>query len=1339
MRVSAQSPYINLVYPQSGQDSINIITTTLKWQASEGIDSFYVYLTDSIFSNANKKLVTYNSFSTNKLKYNTTYYWKVHAIRNNQIIAESKIDSFTTMNHTGIYKKYLQHGIIKDGIGYFQHFDGMSVGAIDIETQELIWEYPFNFVYDVPPLIDELNDGTKIIIELSMLDKCLYASYLSDGRFFWKSDTEIDPSWGTSMSIYRNELNEKYVIASVSGGLYAVSIENGKNVWHVPGKQASFSPTPAVDQKNRLIYFQNDNTLFKIEAETGKTIKTVSTDKATTHNNTILIDDNNGYFIATLWMPDLTTLDYGLLNVYDQDLNIVWQKNDVLTDHLHALTYHNGKLYASQCAGLEFFKIMSRDENEYKKIRAFNIIDGSLVWECDLSAYNYANILDYPYYDGKLWAVTDNGELYVDRLYFKIDAETGYLESVLDSKFQYTVCSTPVISRGTFIEGGHFLKIGNGPYNDWLYQYGNTCMNHNAVDERLYGYEKMHFITPTYGKIKDTIIISQEENLEYTIPDLRELYNLPFSHVFYNSKGTNNAIYHERFYYSYTSLSGKKGLDSIFIAITDHFVPTIFDTLIVKTVSLDPAFELQKLESVRLDTLTEDFFPISLNLEYFYKKTNNNQALNFDIIRSGDLFVSTITKNQLKIESKLNRYGNDYMVINISDSSYSSTNDTIIVSIKPINDPPTSKSDRIITLNENFGVFEFDLNTFYSDPDGDFLSFNLQANGRIINATLEQNLLKFISIENKNGSDFIVLEISDGEIVINDTLRIFINHVNQSPSAKSNITIAAIEDFGNLEFDLNTFYFDPDNDELSYNLLANGNIVKATIQQNLLYINSIENETGNDSLIIHISDGEFVLIDTLKIKLTPVNDPPLAKSDMVIIVEEDFNTLEFNLSSNYLDPDNDLLLFTLLANGRIVDASLDQNHLNLNSIENENGSDFIILEITDGQFVLIDTIKININPINDPPVAKTNQTIVLDEDFGSTAYDITNYYSDPDNDLLSFTLLTKGSIIHANLEQNLLNLNSIDNENGSDFILIEITDGQFVLIDTISIDINPINDPPVAESNLSIVLDEDFGSTEYDLTNFYSDPDNDLLSFNLLTTGSIIHANLEQNLLNLNSIDNENGGDFIVLEITDGEFVITDSLKIFLNPINDPPFFKNPNDTIFLERTNNFTYIYNLLDEIIDVDNELDSLKIAVINSNDEIQLVYKEQNGTLFIKSNGDESFISSAKILVSDFEFKTKNNLGIRVLSDKIKVRLFPNPIKDKAILEYYLPDKCNLEIYILNSEGKTIHYYRENEKNIDKNTLELDLVGLPSGMYYFHISAISMNDNLKYFANGKFIKIK
>jgi hypothetical protein len=337
---------------------------------------------------------------------------------------------------------------------------------------------------------------------------------------------------------------------------------------------------------------------------------------------------------------------------------------------------------------------------------------------------------------------------------------------------------------------------------------------------------------------------------------------------------------------------------------------------------------------------------------------------------------------------------------------------------------------------------------------------------------------------------------------------------------------------------------------------------------------------GSDSFVYEIWDsGSPVLTDTATVTITieSVNDPPVVNENYVSTLED--TAVTFDVAANDSDPDGNLnpasTNTTCSSCSEPVHGNLVNNGdgtFDYTPNSNFNGSDSFVYQICDsGSPVLCDiaTVTIIIYLVNDPPVVNENYVSTLEDT--AVTFDVAANDSDPDGNLdptSTNTACTSCSEpVHGNLVNNgdgTFDYTPNSNFNGSDSFVYQICDsGSPVLCDIaiVSITVNPINDPPVANDD-SASTSEDTAVT-VDVTANDSDLDGTIDPTSTNTTCTSCSEPSNGSLLNngdgtfdyIPDLD-FNGYDGFVYQICDsGSPVLCDiaTVSITVDPVADPP------------------------------------------------------------------------------------------------------------------------------------------------------------------------------------------
>ncbi|MFN6077231.1 MAG: cadherin-like domain-containing protein, partial [Fluviicola sp.] len=264
--------------------------------------------------------------------------------------------------------------------------------------------------------------------------------------------------------------------------------------------------------------------------------------------------------------------------------------------------------------------------------------------------------------------------------------------------------------------------------------------------------------------------------------------------------------------------------------------------------------------------------------------------------------------------------GNDTVIVSVCDSGIPlpaiCVNDTIFITVTPVNDAPIVDNE-IITTPEETPVSGDLTNGGDSDPDGTPLVVTTTPvdgpnNGTIIINT--DGTYTYTPNPNFNGNDTVIVSVCDSgtplpAICVNDTIFITVTPVNDAPIVDNEIITTPEETpiSGDLT---NGGDSDPDGTPLVVTTTPvdgpnNGTIIINTDGTYTYTPNP--NFNGNDTVIVSVCDSgtplpAICVNDTIFITVTPVNDAPVVDNDFLSVEINNSGSGDFTNAGDF-DPD----------------------------------------------------------------------------------------------------------------------------------------------------------------------------------------------------------------------------------------------------------------------------------------------------------------------------------------------------------------------------------------------------------------------------------------------------
>ena len=395
---------------------------------------------------------------------------------------------------------------------------------------------------------------------------------------------------------------------------------------------------------------------------------------------------------------------------------------------------------------------------------------------------------------------------------------------------------------------------------------------------------------------------------------------------------------------------------------------------------------------------------------------------------TGNGFLNLVVSGFFEYRPNPNFCGTDSFTYHANDGADDSNVATVTIDVTCVNDPPVAADDSYSTNEDTLltvpapGVFGND-----SDVDGDALlpvRFSGPAHG---NLTLNADgSLTYSPAFDFNGSDSFIYAPRDGTSIGNlATVTITVNSVNDPPVAADDpystdedtpLTVAAPGVLGNdddpVEGDALTAVLDTGPANGSFTLNADGSLTYTPAA----------NFNGSDSFTYHANDGtDDSNVVRVRITVNSVNDPPVANDDDRS-VDEDMQ-LSGTVTANDGDVEGDATVSRVSGptNGALTlnaDGSFSYT-----PEENYNGSDSFVYELADDEASDEATVRITVNPINDPPVAVL-VPVTLTVELGDSAFLDAAGSFDVDGDDLTFSWTGEGTAGSA--DNQTVNLGAVD-------------------------------------------------------------------------------------------------------------------------------------------------------------------------------------------------------------------------------------------------------------------------------------------------------------------------
>ncbi|HFD4029405.1 TPA: tandem-95 repeat protein, partial [Vibrio parahaemolyticus] len=393
-----------------------------------------------------------------------------------------------------------------------------------------------------------------------------------------------------------------------------------------------------------------------------------------------------------------------------------------------------------------------------------------------------------------------------------------------------------------------------------------------------------------------------------------------------------------------------------------------------------------------------------------------------------------------------------------------------------------------------------------------------------------------------------------------------------------------------------------------------------------------------------------------------VNDAPTVENAIADQeLSEDFATYTIDLNDAFKDSDS-ALNFSVSGNSNVL-VSIENGIATISPTADWNGSETLTFTATDPSGESISqTVNFTVAPVAD--IVADKATVV--EDTPTIIKVLGNDTFEGDGKVVS--LDTNNGPANGTVSVNpdgSVTYTPNDNYQGTDSFTYIVTSGGVSESTTVSVDVTPVNDAPVAKDDTAIT-DEDTPVTIDVLPND-NDIDGDKLS---IQSASVPEAQGKVEIVDgklvFTPAENFNGHAEIIYTVTDGQLTDEAKVTVTVNPVNDAPTIK-------------VDAVESITEDAVSTDTVVATLTVRDTDTSEDQLTVSLENNSNGYFVLVGDEVKLTQAGVdAVNNDELNLKDLTISASVSDGVNPTandsdsLIVNRVNDAPTVENAIADQ-------------------------------------------------------------------
>ncbi len=478
--------------------------------------------------------------------------------------------------------------------------------------------------------------------------------------------------------------------------------------------------------------------------------------------------------------------------------------------------------------------------------------------------------------------------------------------------------------------------------------------------------------------------------------------------------------------------------------------------------------------------------------------------------------------------------------------------------LEPTNNAPSWTS---LVYNDSCEIGDtltIDLLGKAADAEKDSLMFS------IIESNIDSNMLSIDSgylniIAYQHTSNICSLKITVSDGLLEDTTSFIIKFYKNVKSMiwKDSLFVNKVSELSTCSLNLSSFIIDSISlEHFTYSILKDTNTIDTIIDSTLII--SIIDSLASPYTINVLATDKDNNTDTTKFQFI-INHAPFWTKDIYEDTCLAGDTLDINLLLLAVDNDFDSLSFEITDSIIKTISSIENGSLHFYA---PSDSEFTVsMNIIVSDTILSDTanfiITVNKEKINQKPNWDEASFIDSCASGDSLLINLNSLSSDPENDELSFKLISTGAIGTVNIDSSNLIYKSLSDTTYETSFILEVSDGEFADSATFTINIKETIKNKGPQWTQDIFIDSCIAGDSFsiNLDSLSTDPENDPLTFKIIGNNAADAGIENSNILIYNSLSDSSYSISFTLEVSDGELFDSTTFTFNVTKPNAKPEF----------------------------------------------------------------------------------------------------------------------------------------------------------------------------------------
>jgi hypothetical protein len=463
-------------------------------------------------------------------------------------------------------------------------------------------------------------------------------------------------------------------------------------------------------------------------------------------------------------------------------------------------------------------------------------------------------------------------------------------------------------------------------------------------------------------------------------------------------------------------------------------------------------------------------------------------------------------------------YGSATITVTVNNGGASNNivTQSFMVTVNPVNQPPTLDPLANVTINESDGQQTVNLTGISSGASNELQTLTVTASSSntgliptpLVNYTSPNTTgsITFTPVPTANGSATITVSVNDGGAsnnIVTRTFTVTVNPVNQPPTLNALADMSINENATQQTVNLSGITSGATNEVQTLTVTASSSNTGLILTPTVTYTSPNITGTirftpvaygfGSAIITVTVNDGgasNNVVSRTFTVTVNPVNQPPTLNALANVNINENAGLQTVNVAGITSGATNEVQTLTVTASssntGLIPNPTVNYTSPNTTGsitfapANDAYGSAIITVTVNDGgtsNNIVSQTFTVTVNPVNQPPTLNPPADITLNENAGQQTVNLSGITSGAANENQTLTVTASSSntgliptpaVTYTSPNTTgSLRFTPVTNSYGAATITVTVNDGgtsNNIVSHTFTVTVNRVDTPPTISS-----------------------------------------------------------------------------------------------------------------------------------------------------------------------------------------------------------------------------------------------------------------------------------